>query len=76
MPGHRRMSYGQMAKTGFLLGVGLFLIGAVGELAIQSQLVLVPAWEETLLFDFEVLGIVLFVLSPFVFGIALPLIRG
>lgn len=65
-----------MAKAGFLLGVALVLVGASGELAIQSHLLQVQLWVETLLFDIEVVGIPIFVLSPFVFGIVLPLIRG
>jgi hypothetical protein len=32
-----------------------------------------PAWELALLFDLEVLGIGIFLLSPIVFGILLPL---
>jgi hypothetical protein len=33
----------------------------------------VPAWEETLLFDMEVLGVLISLFSPFVFGVLLPL---
>ena len=76
MPTHRRVEYGQMAKAGFLFGLALFAIGATGELAIGAHLLQVPAWEESLFFDLEVVGIPIFLLSPFVFGIALPLIRG
>lgn len=76
MTSHGRVSYGELTKGGFVLGLALFALGATGELAIQAHLLQVPAWEETLLFDMEVLGIPIFLLSPFVFGIALPLIRG
>jgi len=33
----------------------------------------VPDWERALLFDIELLGILIGLLSPFVFGILLPL---
>jgi hypothetical protein len=69
-------SYGQLAKGGFLLGVAMLLVGAAGELAISAHLLTLPAWEETLFFDLEVLGIVFFLFSPFVFGIFLPLVDG
>jgi hypothetical protein len=76
MATNSRLQYSQLAKWGFLLGLGLFLGGASGELAIQLHLLQVRPWVETLLFDLEVIGIPLFLFSPFVFGIALPLIRG
>lgn len=74
MPTHSRVEYGQLATAGVLLGLAMFVVGATGELAIQVHLLQVPAWEETVFFTLELLGIPLFLLSPFVFRIALPLI--
>ncbi|MFC7135076.1 MULTISPECIES: hypothetical protein [Salinibaculum] len=69
------MDYGKRAKQGFLLGVGLFAFGALGEILVHSVFGGVPGWERALLFDAEVLGILIGLLSPFVFGIALPLME-
>lgn len=68
-----KLDYPRLVKRGFLLGLSLFLVGALGEFAIHAALVQVPAWEETLLFDAEVLGILLMFFSPVIFGVALPL---
>lgn len=67
------LDYAALTKGGFLLGVALIAVGATGEWAISTHLVSVPAWEDALLFDLEVLGVALVLLSPFVFGILLPL---
>ena len=74
MSQYRSPSYGQLAKAGFLLGIAMIAVGAGGEWAIHSQTVQLAAWEDALFFDVEVLGIVLFLLSPFVFGVVLPLV--
>ena len=73
---HRQPDYGRLAKGGFLLGVALFLVGAGGEWVVHAQSLALPAWEDALFLDLEVLGILLFLLSPFVFGIFLPLMEG
>ena len=67
------LDYAAYAKGGFLLGLALIVVGATGEWAISAHLVTVPPWEDALLFDLEVLGVALFLLSPFVFGVLLPL---
>ncbi|MFC7139468.1 hypothetical protein ACFQMA_06395 [Halosimplex aquaticum] len=67
--------YPSLAKTGFLLGVSLFALGAAGELVGTAVLGGVPGWEQTLFFDMEVLGILLGLFSPLVFGIVLPLVE-
>lgn len=69
----RDMDYGTLAKRGFLLGMALFVVGLVGQLAVSASGMRLPAWERTLLFDAEVLGVVIALLSPFVFGVVLPL---
>lgn len=67
------IDYPRYAKGGFLLGVALFAIGAIGSLAGASFLGTLPGWESTLFFDMEVLGILAALLSPLVFGVVLPL---
>ncbi|MFW5974553.1 MAG: hypothetical protein ACOCPZ_04160 [Natrialbaceae archaeon] len=67
------MDYPTLTKRGLLLGVVLFAIGAVGELGLTAAGITVPDWEQALLFDLEIIGIVIALLSPFVFGILLPL---
>lgn len=66
------LDYATYAKRGFLLGLGLFLLGALGA-AITSGMGDIPGWEETLLFDSMVFGIAIGFFSVFGFGIALPL---
>jgi hypothetical protein len=67
------LDYASLTKRGMTLGALLFAVGAVGELAGHALFGSLPAWELTLLFDAEVLGIATMLLTPFVFGIALPL---
>ncbi|MFB6292860.1 MAG: hypothetical protein ABEH60_01185 [Halonotius sp.] len=67
------LDYPALTKRAFALGVALFLIGALGELLVSGAGLSVPQWEQTLLFDLEVLGVVIALVSPFVFGILLPL---
>lgn len=71
---YKHPSYGQLAKGGFLLGLAMLIIGAGGEVAIHSHLVSLADWVDVLLFDVEVVGVLVFLLSPFVFGIFLPLV--
>ena len=67
------LDYSVLTKRSFLLGVTLFAIGALGELWLTAAGISVPDWERALLFDIELLGILIGLLSPFVFGILLPL---
>jgi hypothetical protein len=67
------LDYPRLATLGFTFGLGLFVVGALGELGLHAAGVSVPAWEQTLLFDAEVVGVALALLSPFVFGVVLPL---
>lgn len=67
------LDYPTLAKRGTLLGVVLFAVGALGELGAHAMGMQLPAWEAMLLFDAEVLGVALFLLSPLVFGVVLPL---
>jgi len=68
-----QIDYAFYAKAGFLLGVTLFVVGAGGELVGTAFFGSLPAWETTLLFDLEVLGILLGLFAPLTFGIVLPL---
>lgn len=70
-----RMDYARLAKGGFLLGLGMLAVGVVGEVLGHVVLGGLPGWEETLFFDLEVLGILLALVSPFLFGIFLPLLE-
>lgn len=65
--------YAVLAKRGFLLGVGLFLLGVAGEVGGHAVLGTLPAWGDTLLVDMELLGILIGLFSPLVFGVLLPL---
>jgi hypothetical protein len=75
MSNTRSLDHARMAKLGFLIGLGLFLAGAGGEFLGQAVLGGLPEWEATLLFDVEVIGLLVGFFSPFVFGIALPLLE-
>ena len=67
------LDYARLVKGGFLLGLGLLVIGAAGELVGHAYFDPLPAWEAALFFDLEVAGILIGFFSPFVFGILLPL---
>lgn len=67
------LDYAFLAKAGFFVGLGLLVIGAGGELIGHAYFEPLPAWEETLFFDLEVLGLLIGFFSPFLFGIFLPL---
>lgn len=67
------LDYPRMTKLGVTLGLGLFAVGAVGNMVLPALLGPLPGWERTLFFDAEAVGVALTLLSPFVFGIALPL---
>jgi hypothetical protein len=67
------LDYPKLTKLGVALGVTLFAAGAGIELAVHSLHYTLPAWEDTLFTDMEILGTLVFLLSPFVFGVVLPL---
>lgn len=67
------IDYPVVTKRAFLLGVALFLVGGLGELVGHAVFGTLPGWEETLLLDAEILGVVIALVSPFLFGIVLPL---
>jgi hypothetical protein len=67
--------YPTLAKTGFFLGVALFAVGGLGEIVGSVVFGGLPGWEQTLLFDMEVLGIALGLFSPLLFGVVAPLVE-
>lgn len=67
--------YASLAKTGFLLGVVLFLLGGAGEVVWHAYVGSLPQWEATLFFDMEVIGVLAALLSPLVFGVVVPLVE-
>lgn len=67
------INYERYTKRGFLLGLGLFSIGVVGELAIHLGGVEASALLEALLFDAEIAGLLLMFFVPVIFGVILPL---
>jgi len=69
------IDHARLAKLGFALGLALFLAGAGGEYLGHAVLGGIPAWEDALFFDMEVVGLLVGFFSPFVFGVALPLLE-
>lgn len=67
------VDYARIAKSGFLLGVVLLLVGALGEYTAHEVLAPVPEWELQLFFSIEVAGVLIGFFVPIVFGIVLPL---
>jgi len=67
------VDYATYAKRGFLVGVGLFVVGALGEAVGHAALGTLPSWNDALLTNMEAFGIVIALLAPLVFGIVLPL---
>lgn len=72
---HGHLDYERWAKWGFIIGLTFFIIGASGEWAVHSWMSQAPAWEDTLFFDLEVVGLIMFFLSPIIFGIFAPLLE-
>ena len=67
------LDYPELTRLGVGLGIALFVVGVAGEVTLPAVTGTLPAWENTLFFDLEALGVVLALVSPFVFGIFLPL---
>ena len=67
------VNYQRLAKTGFLLSLAVLAVGAGGELAAAAAHVTLPAWENALFTDLEILGTLGMLLCPLVFGIIMPL---
>lgn len=67
------LDYATLAKRGFLLGLTLFLTGAAGGIVGPAVFGPLPAVGMQLLFDAELLGLLVGFFSPLVFGVLLPL---
>jgi hypothetical protein len=67
------LDYPKLTKRGFFLGLTMLLVGAAGEAFLPALVGPLPPWEDALLLDLEMLGLVVAFLSPVVFGFVLPL---
>ena len=67
------LDYPRITKLGMTLGAVLFALGVLGGFGGPLLVGPLPDWERTLFFDMEALGVLLLLVVPFVFGIALPL---
>jgi len=67
------LDYPKVTKRGMALGLLLFAVGALGDTVVASMYGPLPSWEYTLFLDMEVVGVLVLLLTPFIFGIALPL---
>ncbi|QSG07301.1 hypothetical protein [Halapricum desulfuricans] len=67
------LDYSKLTRRGFALGVGLLVVGLLGEALGPAVVGSMPAWGHTLFLDLEILGIVVGLFAPLTFGIALPL---
>jgi hypothetical protein len=65
--------YAFLAKSGFLVGASLFILGAIGGVVAPAILGSIPEWEQTLFFYSEVIGTVIGFFSPLLFGVVFPL---
>lgn len=66
------IDYARPVKRGVVLGLLLLGLGELGGY-LGSTYFSLPAWEEALFLDVAVLGLLVFVLSPIIFGVVLPL---
>ena len=71
----RSLDHAKIAKTGFLAGLGLFVVGAVGELAGHSVASSMSETLESALLMLEVAGVAVAFFVPVVFGAVLPLVE-
>jgi hypothetical protein len=69
-----RFDHAAVAKRGFVVGVALFALGAVGEVASHAYVTL-PGITQQLFFGMEVVGVALALFVPLVFGVVLPLVE-
>jgi len=69
----RNMDYAAWTKNSFLLGVALLTIGALGHIVGPALVGQLEGWVSTLLLDLEILGVLIGLIAPLVFGIVLPL---
>jgi hypothetical protein len=71
-PTYATRDYAPNAKLGFLAGLALWTVGALGGVVGPALFGPLPGWETMLLADAEVLGVPVGLLSLVVFGVELP----
>lgn len=64
-------NHSRFVKSVLLIGAGLLGLGVIGDWVLHASLRHVPAWEQTLIFDLEVLGLILIAASPILLGLVL-----
>ncbi|WEL18558.1 putative membrane protein [Halorhabdus sp. SVX81] len=69
----RNINYASWTKNSFLLGVALLSIGALGHIVGPALVGQLEGWVSTLLLDLEILGVLIGLIAPLMFGIVLPL---
>jgi len=69
------IDHAKRAKQGFVLGVGLFALGGLGELLGHAMYSELPGWEQALFFNAEVFGVLIALFVPLIVGIVMPLIE-
>ncbi|WP_323676674.1 hypothetical protein [Halorubellus sp. PRR65] len=67
------LDYPSLTKRSFLVGVALIVVGEAGDAFLSTSASSVPAWEHQLLVGAAILGVLVALCSPFLFGIVLPL---
>ena len=67
------VDYSRWAKGSFLAGAALLVLGAAAEFVLRTAQLTVPKWVHALLVDVEIVGVLVALLLPIVFGIVLPL---
>ncbi|WP_254525159.1 hypothetical protein [Natrinema caseinilyticum] len=75
MARHSGHEYPELAKTGFLLGLVLFVVGSGSELIGHALFGSLPQWENTLFVTLIAVGFLVGFFSPFVFGVVMPLVE-
>jgi uncharacterized membrane protein YvlD (DUF360 family) len=67
------LDYPSLTKRSFLVGVFLIVVGEAGDAFLSQSGGSVPAWEQQVLVSAAILGVLIALVSPFLFGIVLPL---
>lgn len=67
------IDYPRWTKRGFFAGIALFVLAELASALGPRLFGQLPSWEQTLFLDLAVVGILVAVLTPIVFGIVLPL---
>ncbi|MFT4882526.1 MAG: energy-converting hydrogenase Eha subunit E [Natronomonas sp.] len=71
----QNLDHARIAKFGFFAGVAMFLLGAVGEAIGRTMTRGIPEMANQLFISLEIVGVLVGLLIPLVFGIVLPLVE-